>query len=259
VFTGNAKTSIVKSGLINGGRAGSEFINIIIKDRELSRLAELWVYGVEVDWRLLYKDCAVYRIPLPVYPFNKERYWAFEKLATVNIRGTVRRVSPLRIKQRDNVRKTAAVNENMLERVMEDLRNAAAAVLKVNPDKLDLDENLGNFGFESITLKELADNLSSIFSTEVSPALFFSHNSIKALGTYLIKEYGEKLRNYYSKQVSEEIADFTETSTETDFTYWHQNTYSSDDDSIAVVGMSGRFRVHRILKVFGSILKGKPI
>ncbi len=241
VFTGNAKTSIVKSGLINGGRAGSEFINIIIKDRELSRLAELWVYGVEVDWRLLYKDCAVYRIPLPVYPFNKERYWAFEKLATVNIRGTVRRVSPLRIKQRDNVRKTAAVNENMLERVMEDLRNAAAAVLKVNPDKLDLDENLGNFGFESITLKELADNLSSIFSTEVSPALFFSHNSIKALGTYLIKEYGEKLRNYYSKQVSEEIADFTETSTETDFTYWHQNTYSSDDDSIAVVGMSGRF------------------
>jgi len=41
----------------------------------LSKLAQLWVSGVEIDWQLLYGNPKPQRISLPTYPFAKERYW----------------------------------------------------------------------------------------------------------------------------------------------------------------------------------------
>ena len=41
-----------------------------------SRLLELWVKGLTVDWRGLYPDERPSQIHLPTYPFARERYWA---------------------------------------------------------------------------------------------------------------------------------------------------------------------------------------
>ena len=44
-------------------------------DSKLSRLLELWVKGVELDWSKLYGDVKPQRMSLPTYPFARERYW----------------------------------------------------------------------------------------------------------------------------------------------------------------------------------------
>jgi acyl transferase domain-containing protein/glutamate-1-semialdehyde aminotransferase len=38
-------------------------------------LAELWLQGVEVNWRALHDQERRVRVPLPTYPFERERYW----------------------------------------------------------------------------------------------------------------------------------------------------------------------------------------
>jgi polyketide synthase 12 len=38
-------------------------------------LAEVWVRGVDVDWLALFRGAAAERVPLPTYPFQRERYW----------------------------------------------------------------------------------------------------------------------------------------------------------------------------------------
>lgn len=43
--------------------------------RTMSKLAKLWVRGVEVPWDELYPGRRVRRVPLPSYPFSRERYW----------------------------------------------------------------------------------------------------------------------------------------------------------------------------------------
>lgn len=43
--------------------------------RDLSRLAELWVTGEKIDWRLLHDAGVPRRVPAPTYPFARERYW----------------------------------------------------------------------------------------------------------------------------------------------------------------------------------------
>jgi acyl transferase domain-containing protein/acyl carrier protein len=41
----------------------------------LNALGKLWLSGVEVDWSRFYTDERRHRLPLPTYPFERERYW----------------------------------------------------------------------------------------------------------------------------------------------------------------------------------------
>ncbi len=57
-----------------------------IERKELPRLAELWVSGAKIDWRLLYTSGLPRRISAPTYPFARERYWIPETPGTVRER-----------------------------------------------------------------------------------------------------------------------------------------------------------------------------
>lgn len=57
------------------GAAGATFLQALIQQHDFSKLAELWVSGVAVDWSLLYPAARPRRISLPTYPFAKRRCW----------------------------------------------------------------------------------------------------------------------------------------------------------------------------------------
>jgi acyl transferase domain-containing protein len=46
-----------------------------VAKRQLSKLAQLWARGLELDWNRLYGRHRPRRVALPTYPFAKERYW----------------------------------------------------------------------------------------------------------------------------------------------------------------------------------------
>ncbi|WP_045926693.1 beta-ketoacyl reductase, partial [Bacillus siamensis] len=50
-------------------------IDAWISKRKYSKLLELWVKGLDIDWAKLYGDRPPVRISLPAYPFAKERFW----------------------------------------------------------------------------------------------------------------------------------------------------------------------------------------
>ncbi|MFG0213990.1 SDR family NAD(P)-dependent oxidoreductase [Brevibacillus porteri] len=68
-----------------------------IAEGNIRKMAELWVTGYEVDWEQLYLNNKPRRVPLPTYPFAKNRYWIPEsknksvsgKIATPFTSGTV--------------------------------------------------------------------------------------------------------------------------------------------------------------------------
>lgn len=41
----------------------------------LGTLGELWLLGMQMDWSLFYKDETRRRIPLPTYPFERQKFW----------------------------------------------------------------------------------------------------------------------------------------------------------------------------------------
>jgi acyl transferase domain-containing protein/enoyl-CoA hydratase/carnithine racemase/acyl carrier protein len=47
----------------------------LLSGNRLTKLMDLWVKGLAIDWNRLYGEVKPQRIELPVYPFAKERYW----------------------------------------------------------------------------------------------------------------------------------------------------------------------------------------
>ncbi|MGJ7907988.1 SDR family NAD(P)-dependent oxidoreductase [Actinopolyspora sp. H202] len=50
-------------------------VSALIAARDHRRIAEVWASGHAVDWPQLYAPHKPFRVPLPTYPFAKERYW----------------------------------------------------------------------------------------------------------------------------------------------------------------------------------------
>jgi polyketide synthase PksN len=75
VFQGQVKRDKASLSSFTGNIDVPRAVDQWIANRQLSRLLELWVKGLEFDWNKLYGDIKPRRIALPLYPFAKERYW----------------------------------------------------------------------------------------------------------------------------------------------------------------------------------------
>src|SRR5207248_731242 len=74
-YQGQVKRDKEALGLFSSDADLQQTINKWIANRKLSKLLELWVKGLEVDWSQLYAESKPQRMSLPAYPFAKERYW----------------------------------------------------------------------------------------------------------------------------------------------------------------------------------------
>ncbi|WP_115460544.1 SDR family NAD(P)-dependent oxidoreductase, partial [Enterobacillus tribolii] len=93
LFRGNVKKSAGGLALFSQDDDLQHTLGVWIAKGKLDRLADLWVQGVDVDWRRLYDGITPQRISLPTYPFARERYWA--SAATGNGGGQEARLHPL--------------------------------------------------------------------------------------------------------------------------------------------------------------------
>ncbi|PPK67118.1 SDR family NAD(P)-dependent oxidoreductase [Actinokineospora auranticolor] len=74
LFEGDAEDDIGPLASLLGGSRGEVFLAGLVADRDLEKLAELWVRGVRVPWAGLH-DGHRELLPLPPTAFDNGRYW----------------------------------------------------------------------------------------------------------------------------------------------------------------------------------------
>jgi benzoate-CoA ligase family protein len=67
VSSSNSRSEIVVGGSLRRGEGGL--------GRFLISLGEIWVCGVDVNWKLVFEGSGARRVSLPTYAFQRERYW----------------------------------------------------------------------------------------------------------------------------------------------------------------------------------------
>src|SRR5450830_501831 len=82
--------------------------------------------------------------------------------------------------------------------VLADLTKIAAALLAVDPAELDARVDLGDFGFDSISLTDLAAHLNVHFGLSLAPTLFYQHPTLGALAAALCGAHGALLQAHYA-------------------------------------------------------------
>ncbi|MEU2923567.1 SDR family NAD(P)-dependent oxidoreductase [Streptomyces sp. NPDC007251] len=78
--------------------------------------------------------------------------------------------------------------------LVETLRHIVADLLKFEVADIDADTQFSAYGFESISLANLATEVSAALDVEVTPTLFFECPDIRSLSRHLVERYGDGLR-----------------------------------------------------------------
>lgn len=95
-------------------RSGQKVLSSMRHSREdvsdekylLTTLGRLWLAGVDLDWAAFYQEESRYRIPLPTYPFERQRFWVSPKNWADS--DTVNGNSPLPVNPEINSERVAA-------------------------------------------------------------------------------------------------------------------------------------------------------
>ena len=80
----------------------------------------------------------------------------------------------------------------LIDKVGQDITNLVTEILKVKGEDIDIDADMSEYGFDSITITELMSRLNSMFDIELTPSALVENRSIGAMAGYLVRTYKDK-------------------------------------------------------------------
>jgi amino acid adenylation domain-containing protein/non-ribosomal peptide synthase protein (TIGR01720 family) len=161
----------LRSGL--AGREGAAAVASLRRGEDertalLQALAALYASGADIAWQRLYPDggrC----VPLPAYPWQRERYWIDED-------GAEEAAVP---------GETGEAGRHAARGILAELRRRAGAVLRTSPDRLDTDLPLTALGLDSLLALELEYDLEAELGLAVPARDLLSGRSLAELAAGL--------------------------------------------------------------------------
>ena len=120
--------------------------------------------------------------------------------------------------------------------VRTELVRLVAEVQRIRPEKVSLQRDLSDYGFDSISFTEFANALNRTYALTLMPTLFFEIPDLEALAEHLITLHPQALLKKYSLATppivatpARKVAPVVVSPT------------TIDNDAIAVIGMAGKF------------------
>ncbi|UFR06751.1 SDR family NAD(P)-dependent oxidoreductase [Streptomyces sp. Go40/10] len=131
-----------------------------------------------------------------------------------------------------------------LDAVTAGLAAEVSAQLGLPAEEIDADEELGEYGFDSISLTELAGRLGERYGLTLAPTVFFEHRTLRALAAHLVDTHGAEPARFHGTAPSERGTTTVETPGNTRLREGREPsaaTTGRETEPIAVIGMSGSF------------------
>ena len=209
---GRALSNIIQQQIQPGNEArdrdrGPKIINTIKHQPEkisddyflLSRLGELWLYGISPDWPVLFGAEKCCRIPLPTYPFDKKRYWSDEEFPAVLSASQFPDTFPVSTQEQPNDTANTTADpgeleygydeEEWYEAPRDEIEETIARLWQdfLGFGRIGIHENFFDINGDSLTATRLSARLQQIYPV-VIPAKRFFENPTIAHTAGLVKE-----------------------------------------------------------------------
>ncbi len=174
---------------------------MLVRERNLEKLATLWVQGSEFDWESLHAGEKVARISLPTYPFAKARYWV---PAPGEEHGSTRQAGELKQHEYSDITEEFKKQPTQYP-IQEFITHYLSQELHLPEDQIKPDKNIQEYGVNSVIIMKLARRLEEQFEIEITGREMMEYRTIKALSEYL----GCKARDFAALNIVIETADGT--------------------------------------------------
>ncbi|WP_217998905.1 SDR family NAD(P)-dependent oxidoreductase [Paenibacillus pabuli] len=174
-------------------------------------------------------------------------------------------------------RRTELLGLTTSECVRWELKELAGQTLKIPRELIDGNENLAEYGFDSISLTEYATVLNQHFGVDLAPSIFFDHTTLHELAYYLEREFEQAITDQYADHDIQTGEKHTEQAAplkskaaqhrskarkpnaqrQASGKYWRlrdTRRMQTADEPVAIIGISGRFPEARNVDEMWSIL-----
>lgn len=152
----------------------------------LDTLGQLWLAGIQVDWSGFYTDEIRHRLPLPTYPFERQRYWC-EAEEQVNITTSatpsisqqsegVARPRPKHLEQ-----KTKNAGDDHSNNIEQTLASMWQEVLGIK--QVSYDDNFFDLGGNSLIALRLFTKIEQTFGKNLPLATLYKAPTISQLAS----------------------------------------------------------------------------
>ncbi|MGY2288357.1 beta-ketoacyl synthase N-terminal-like domain-containing protein [Pseudomonas sp. SDO528_S397] len=226
VFVGERKSG---GDAVQGHLADTDvqlLVSSWLAQQRLDQVLRFWCQGAALDWRALPpagpQAYQPRRISLPGYPFADERYW-FDARATAPAA-----VAPA------PVAAAPAAPADTFER----LGQALFEITGIRPERLDPHGDFESLGLDSVMIMKLNQRISA-WTGETDATLFYKYKTLHELTGYL-----DARPHLAAPVAAQPVAAAVAPSAP-----------PSDDDSIAIIGMSGRYPQSPTLEAFWQNLR----
>jgi FkbH-like protein/FkbM family methyltransferase len=142
---------------------------------------------------------------------------------------------------------SAGAEGPLYQRFTRDLVQRISAMTKLPEDRIDLSDELSDYGFTSITFVELCNQLNDTYGLDVMPTVFFEHSRLESLAAHLFTHYRAKLSSHYGETQPEWVQAWPAVQPPV--------ATSSLDEPIAIIGMAGVMPQSEDLEAFWSNLE----
>jgi polyketide synthase PksN len=185
IYRGSIGRAVLPTDHLLSGTAAEAILEIFIAEKAFDKIAQYWVQGGIVSWRRLHQGKYRRRIPLPTYPFAKDRYWLSAEWAgsgTIDHQGAPDgNYSLSRGQELRELRKRPDGEAYLKDRIREFLSKE----LNLGQEEISNHISLTDIGADSIILVKLSRALKEWSGFEVSGRELITLRTIASISAYL--------------------------------------------------------------------------
>ncbi|TCS93646.1 SDR family NAD(P)-dependent oxidoreductase [Hazenella coriacea] len=188
IFTGDWVEDDSNNGSLLSGISGETILQVLLKEKSFDKVAQYWVNGGHVSWEMLHEGMEVRRVPLPTYPFSRERYWIKESKEKHHRLDTIHQMTEEQQKYEDT-------SENRTKEMIEGyIVQFLSKELNLAPEQMNVKRKLQDYGLDSIVGRKLYRHLEEYLDVEITGRETLEYRTIQALATYLAFKVNEANR-----------------------------------------------------------------
>ncbi|MCY7932355.1 acyl carrier protein, partial [Bacillus inaquosorum] len=150
------------------------FLQAFAKERNLENIAECWVKGYQIPWELLHEGDDVRMLPLPGYPFARERYWVSS--------GNHQSES---VKPHTQDMKTEIDEPNRETHIQKIIVQFLARELGISEDRINFKRNFLDYGMDSILGRKLMRHIEKTTQMKMTGREILECQTVQALSAHL--------------------------------------------------------------------------
>jgi amino acid adenylation domain-containing protein len=148
----------------------------------LGALGQLWLNGIQPDWKAFYNGQQRVKLNLPAYAFDKKRYWLEAPLPQITGEYEIE-LNDIIEKPNETVLNNSMIRQEVLVGKLRELFEDASGI---EIDNVDTSVNFIEMGFDSLLLTQIATNLKKQFNVPITfRKLFEEYNTVQSLAAYL--------------------------------------------------------------------------